>query len=128
MIDASEQLKNISKNICFYTNEFNWTKYVDKIVDLFNENPYHGIHDMIPDEVFDDYDYMIGLYKGQKNYNEKVNETFDLEPGDKVRAMVGKGNFEKERAKFSQDIYIIKEQVGYRFVLIDESGKTIKRK
>ena len=42
--------------------------------------------------------------------------------------MVGKGNFEKERAKFSQDIYIIKEQVGYRFVLIDESGKTIKRK
>ena len=71
---------------------------------------------------------MVGLHKGQKKYNETVNNSFGLLPGDKVRVMNAKENFEKEKARFSQEIYTIKEQVGYRFVLIDEKGSIVKRK
>ena len=108
--------------------DLKWTKYLGKIIDLYNDTSNSGIKDSTPNEVFDDHDYMIGLYKGQKKHNEKVNESYDLEPGDRVRAMVGKGIFEKEKAKFSTTIYTISEQVGYRFVLVDEDGKTVKRK
>ena len=84
---------------------------------------------MTPNEFFDDYQYMVGLYKGQMKYNRKVNESFDLKPGDKVRAMVGKGTFEKEKARFSQEIYIVQEQIGYKFKIADsDTGKTLKRK
>ena len=42
---------------------------------------------MTPNEVFDDFDYMLGLYKGQKKYNSKVNESFDLKPGELILSL-----------------------------------------
>ncbi len=74
-------------------DNFEWTKYIGKLVDLYNDTEHDGLKDNTPNEVFDDYDYMEGLYKGQKEYNQKVNESYDLTPGDTVRAMVGKGFF-----------------------------------
>jgi hypothetical protein len=109
-------------------DDFKWIKYIGKLIDLYNDMPHQGIKDMTPNEVFDDYDYMKGLYKGQKKHNQTVNESFDLKPGDSVRALLGKGTFEKEKQKFSSDIYTIKQQAGFRFILIDESGKVVKRK
>ena len=124
-------IRTIKKYIQKYMlihDDFKWTRYLDKIIELYNDTPNQGIDNNTPHEVFDDYPYMIGLYKGQKKYNQEVNNSFGLEPGDRVRAVVGKGTFEKEKARFSQDIYTIKEQVGYKFVLIDETGGTVKRK
>ena len=69
-------------------DDFTWTKYIDKIIELYNDTPNQGIDNNTPEEVFDDYDYMVGLYKGQKQYNREVNKSFGLELGDKVRAMV----------------------------------------
>ena len=109
-------------------DDFKWTGYLDKIIELYNDTPNQGIDNHTPEEVFSDYAYMMGLYKGQKKYNQQVNESFDLEPGDKVRAMSAKGTFEKEKARFSQEIYTIKEQVGYKFILTDEKGITVQRK
>jgi hypothetical protein len=42
--------------------------------------------------------------------------------------MVGKGVFEKEKAKFSKEIYKIVEQVGYRYILMNEKGDLVKKK
>ena len=109
-------------------DDFKWIGYIYKLVELYNDMPHQGIKDMTPNEVFDDYDYMIGLYKGQRKHNQTVNDSFDLKPGDTVRALLGKGTFEKEKQKFSSELYTIKEQSGYRFVLKDEAGKTVKRK
>ena len=124
-------IRTIKKYIQKYMlihDDFKWTGYLDKIIELYNDTPNQGIDNHTPEEVFSDYAYMMGLYKGQKKYNQQVNESFDLEPGDKVRAMSAKGTFEKEKARFSQEIYTIKEQVGYKFILTDEKGITVKRK
>ena len=125
-------IRTIKKYIQKYmliNDDFKWTSYLDKVVDLYNDTAHQGLKNMTPNEVFDDFDYMLGLYKGQKKYNSKVNESFDLKPGDKVRAMVGKGTFEKEKARFSQEIYTVQEQIGYKFKIADsDTGKTLKRK
>lgn len=105
-----------------------WTKYLDKLIELYNDTSNQGIKDMTPNEVFDDYDYMFGLYKGQKKYNQDVNSTFELKSGDIVRAILGKGTFEKEKQKFSSELYTIVQQIGYKFSLQDEGGKLLKRK
>ena len=72
--------------------------------------------------------YMVGLYKSQKKHNEKENEKIDIKEGERVRAMVGKGVFEKEKAKFSTKVYKGLRQEGYRFVLENEDGKEVKRR
>jgi len=105
-----------------------WTEYLHKLIDLYNDTPNSGIKDMTPNEVFEDDLYMEGLHKGQLKYNEDVNESFDIEAGDRVRAMLGKGTFEKEKQKFSSEIYTIVKQIGYKFELVGEDGKIIKRK
>jgi hypothetical protein len=109
-------------------DDFKWTSYLYKIVELYNDTPNQGIDDKTPEEVFSDLDYMEGLYKGQKKHNQDVNDTYELKPGDTVRAMVGKGIFEKEKAKFSTEIYKVIKQEGYRFVLENENGNIVKRK
>ena len=108
--------------------DLKWTKYLDKLVDLYNDTPNSGIKDMTPNEVFDDQDYMEGLHKGQKAYNKKVSDTFDFEVGDHVRAMLGKGTFEKEKQRFSSEIYTIVEQDGYKYILKDGEGNAVKRR
>jgi hypothetical protein len=109
-------------------DDFKRTSYLYKLVELYNDTPNQGIYDKTPEEVFSDLDYMEGLYKGQRKHNQDVNDTYELKAGDTMRAMVGKGIFDKEKAKFSQVLYTIKEQVGYRFSLLGEGGEDVKRK
>lgn len=121
-------LKQYIQKYMLAHNNLKWTKFVGSLVQLYNDSPNQGIKDMTPDEVYDDVEYMQGLYKGQMKYNKRVNESFPFEAGDKVRAMMGKGVFEKEKARFSSEIYTVQGQVGYRFQLEDESGNLVKRK
>lgn len=105
-----------------------WTHFLPTILELYNSTPHTGIKNMSPDEVYDDYDYMMGLYKGQSAHNERANSKIKIKHGDRVRAMVGKGIFEKEKAKFSIEVYTVVRQEGYRFVLEDDNGHEVKRR
>ena len=121
-------LKQYIQKYMLAHEDLKWTTYIHKLIDLYNDTSNNGIKDMTPNEVFDDYDYMIGLYKGQKSYNKEVSESFDLKVGDQVRIMLGKGTFEKEKQKFSSEIYTIIERVCYKYILKDEKGNAVKRK
>jgi hypothetical protein len=121
-------IKNYIQKYMLTHENLKWTEYLHKLIDLYNDTPNSGIKDMTPNEVFEDDLYMEGLHKGQLKYNEDVNESFDIEPGDRVRAMLGKGTFEKEKQKFSSEIYTIVKQIGYKFELVGEDGKIVKRK
>ena len=48
--------------------------------------------------------------------------------GDKVRAVIGKGVFDKDNAKFSKVIYVIDSIDGNRYKIKDEEGNIVKRK
>lgn len=105
-----------------------WTQFLPTVLQLYNETPHSGLKGMTPSEVYDDVDFMVGLHKGHRAHNEKVNAKIKIKAGDRVRAMVGKGIFEKEKAKFSVDVYTVLRQEGYRFVLIGSNGREMKRR
>jgi hypothetical protein len=109
-------------------DDFEWTSYLDKLIELYNDTPNAGVMNKTPDVMYGDTYLQQGLHTKQKRYNKRVNETYDLKPGDDVRAQLGKGTFEKEKQLFSTEIYKIKEQQGYRFILTDEQGNPVKRR
>lgn len=105
-----------------------WTTFLHTIVELYNNTPHSSIKNMTPDEVYDDYDYLVLLHDAQHKRNTAANAKIKVEPGDHVRVMVGKGIFEKEKAKFSSIVYTVLRQEGYRFILVDADGDEVKRR
>ncbi len=51
-----------------------------------------------------------------------------LKVGDKVRTVVGKNVFDKEKAPFSTEIHTIKEVDRRRFLVEGEDGKAVKKR
>ncbi|PNW79503.1 hypothetical protein CHLRE_08g358150v5 [Chlamydomonas reinhardtii] len=58
---------------------------------------------------------MLALHSGQRAKNARVVSGF--KPGDRVRLLEGKGLFDKEKATYSQQIYTVTRQEGYRFAV-----------
>ena len=65
--------------------------------------------------------------KNQK-YNDDIQSKLDLHVGDRVRAVVGKNVFDKEKAPFSKEIYTIEREDGRRLIIKDEQGYDVKRR
>ncbi len=105
-----------------------WTSFLQDVVDLYNDTPNSGIGNKTPNELFDDYDYALSLHENQKKYNEKEFKKTKIQIGNTVRVALGRGTFEKEKQKFSSEIYKVASIQGYRFILQDEEGKELKRK
>jgi len=80
---------------------------LSELVQLYNDSPHSRLKVATPNEVYDDYDYCLKLYQAQSKQNEKMNATVSMKVGDRVRVMVEMKGFEKEKAKFSTEIYII---------------------
>lgn len=121
-------LKQLIQKFMLANDTTRWTQFLSTVLELYNSTPHSGIKNMTPDEVYDDYDYMMGLYKAQSKRNQQINSKISVEPGNLVRTMVGKGIFDKEKAKFSTTIYTVLRQEGYRFVLSDDKGQEVKRR
>ncbi len=94
-----------------------WVSGLDDIVELYNNTPHSSLRENTPNEVYDDYDYCFELYNSQKKYNERMNDKVSFGVGDRVRVLLGKNAFEKEKAPFSTEIYTIEDKIGYRFKL-----------
>lgn len=111
--------------------DLKWTRYLDKLVDLYNDTPHTGLKGAddttTPNEVFDDYDFASAMHKGQQASNRKVGRGFDIHVGDTVRILMGKQVFDKEKPRFSTDLYHVVSQQGYRFQLMDEAKHDVKR-
>lgn len=106
-----------------------WTEWLQSIVDLYNDTEHSGIKNMTPDSVFDDEDYADKLFDAQTKANQTIKQTIKLKPGDRVRAMVGKGIFDKEKANFSTEIYTIDpSSYGLLYTLRSEAGTLLKRR
>ena len=121
-------LKKLIEKYMLTNKTTRWTSFLDKIIDLYNDTPNNGIKNKTPNEVFDDHDYMMGLYENQSKKNRKTFKKVDINVGDTVRIARGKTKFDKETYTFSTELYKVKMIDGYRFVLVDENGDEVKRK
>lgn len=125
-------VKTLKINIQKYMLEFKsmkWTEFLDEVLESYNDSPHSGLKSgLSPNEVFDDPDYAEKVHINLAKKNKKEFESYDFDIGDKVRTQLGKGTFEKEKQKYSSEIYEIKEQEGYRFVLQTDKGTEVKRR
>jgi hypothetical protein len=124
---ATRTIKQLIRKYMLDNDDLVWSKFLDKIITLYNDTPHSSLKGSTPNEVYDDYSFMMGLYQATRDHNRLENEKIDLDVGDTVRAMLGKEGFEKEKQRFSTKLFKVAEQVGYRFRLIDEDGKDVKR-
>ncbi len=110
------------------TDNTKWVSYLQEILDLYNGNNKDGIKGMTPNEVFDDPDYSLALYKNQKEENKKEFKKFPIDIGDTVRIMKGKTKFSKEAQRFSSELYIVNNIEGYKYVVEDLELNKLKRR
>jgi len=125
---AVRSIKKLIEKYMLENKTTKWTSFINDVVELYNDTNNIGIKNMSPNEVFDDYNYLVALHENQKEENQKAFEKVKIKIGDKVRLAISKGIFEKEKQKFSTEIYKVKSIIGYRFVIEDENGKELKRK
>ena len=108
-------LKKLISKFMQQHNSTRWSKFLPEILELYNNDVHSSLKGHSPNEVFDDFDYMISLYHAQHKRNADV--TSDIKPGDTVRLMVGKDTFGKEGQTYSRELYRVLAQVGYRYVI-----------
>ncbi len=128
IIDRSVRtLKGLINKYMIENENLKWTEYLDEIVDAYNDSPHRGLKNLTPNEVYDDEMYGEKLHEAQSKYNKNTFDDIRYDIGDKVRYMLGKKTFEKEKQKFSSEICEIVDQEGYRYQLKDEKGKIMER-
>lgn len=120
-------LKSNMEKYMMQNETLKWSEFLGEIIKTYNDTPHSGIKNNTPNEVYDDEDFAKAINDAKANENTKEFKKVDLDVGDKVRAMLGKKTFEKEKQKFSTELYTIIDIVGYKFQLTDEDGKVLKR-
>ena len=107
-------LKNYIEKYMLEHETTKWTKFLPKIINLYNNSPHRAHHShSTPEEVYDDEDYGQKLFEGQMKKNKKL--VMEFAPNDQVRLLLGKGKFDKESALYSTEIYQVLEQIGFKF-------------
>lgn len=125
---AVRTIKQMIQKYMLENKTLKWTKFLPEIIEAYNDTPHLSLKGNTPNEVFDDEDYLVTLHEVQKKRNKEVFNKIKFNIGDTVRIMLGKLTFEKEKQKYSSELYTVIRQEGYRFVLKDENGKQVKRR
>jgi len=107
-----------------------WLNYLDDVIDNYNNTPHSslkfnlengGTINKSPLQITGE--DMIILRVLARNSNFKEMDEENLNVGDFVRILKQKSQFEKEGSTYSKEIYIIKEQRNFSYVLEDLNGE-----
>ena len=120
---AARTIKQMINKYIDENNTLKWTQFLPEILEEYNDAPHSGLRGMSPNDVYDDIQYMKGLHEAQIKKNAKIMKSYDIEEGDLVRTVEGKGIFEKEKPKFSKSVHEVVGREGNRFVLHAERRK-----
>lgn len=112
-------VKNLKQRLQQYLEYNNTTKYLgvlQTIIDNYNDTPHSSLPDeATPNEVSKSKVLITSVMNENARVNRKVDKDIDINVGDKVRVVEGKGVFEKQKATFSRDIYTVEEKIGKRY-------------
>ena len=123
-------VKTLRKLITNYQIAHKTTKFIDKLpalVSNYNNTPHSSLQQKTPQQVREDPDFQRRLYDRAMTYNIKLDEVVGLEAGDRVRVQLLKGTFDKESARFSDEIYTVVAKEGTRYRLKDAAGNTVSK-
>ena len=125
---ATRTIKSYIQKYMLVHETTKWVKALPSLVELYNTTPHSSLDDKTPNEAYGDDTYIAVKFLKTKLENDIIQKDVNLDVGDRVRAVVGKNVFDKEKAPFSKEIYTIREANGKRFLLEDEKGNAVKRR
>ena len=119
-------IKNILNKYVFSTVDKNYSvnKIMKMIIDNYNDTPHSSLNNNTPNEVFKSHELRQQIFNENKEHNDNINDNLEFKIGDNVRILENKNKFDKEKPRFSKDIYTIVNFLGYKFELQDDPGQS----
>ena len=109
-------------------NTVRWTRWLDKILDVYNGTPHGGLRGGTPDEAWDKRHDAETDSRQEALLRENAALDTNVKVGDTVRIYLLKPTFGKETARFSRELYTVSGREGYKWRVRNADGKLLKRK
>lgn len=124
-------LKSLIQKRIDDSGDVKWTKYLGDLVNLYNDTPHDAFNGKkTPNQAYPDIMFLKSIFREHMKHNlgvkTKVRTTF--KPGCKVRVLVEKRRFGKERQEYSGEVYTVESMDGNRFLIKDKGGKVLARR
>lgn len=126
LVRTLKSLMNKYRNIV--DNRGTLQNMIDKVLDTYNDSPNRGINNKSPKEAWGDVDEQIDRNAKESMYNDIMFNKVKLMPGETVRILEPKKKFDKEKDRYSKEVYEIDSRTGYSFQVIDSDGKKQRRR
>ena len=102
--------KGLVSRLMHGSNDLRYLEALPQLLQNYNNTKHEGLGGQTPNEVFEDRKKRYEIFKKGMEENMKIYETrYTFEAGDKVRAVKGKGAFDKEGPRFTKTIYEVIE-------------------
>jgi hypothetical protein len=127
---ATRTLKDLLRRWMEANNSVAWVAKLPSLVKLYNSTPISTIDDRTPDDVFADpvisklQQKEIATARNAKVYASAKHFT----PGQKVRILEEKQQFQKSQGRFSREVYTVAKADGFKYLVKDSSGTQLSRR
>jgi hypothetical protein len=110
-------------------NDTHWSKWLPKIISVYNETPHASLNNRTPDEVYADNHEKEKRFRQDKKHNlgEDAKET-PISVGDTVRILEKKEVFAKEGPTFSKELYVVVKKDGFKWRVHPKTGGPLERR
>jgi hypothetical protein len=110
-------------------NDTHWSKWLPKIISVYNETPHASLNNRTPDEVYADNDEKEKRFRQDIKHNlgEDAKET-PISVGDTVRILEKKEVFAKEGPTFSKELYVVVKKDGFKWRVHPKTGGPLERR
>lgn len=88
---------------------------VQNTLTIYNTTPHGSLEDLTPEEVYEDPELTDHLNEEIEDHNEETFSRIKIRDDDYVRVLLSKGVFDKARARYSTELYIVLGRNKFQF-------------
>jgi hypothetical protein len=97
-------------------NDTQWSKWLPKIISVYNKTPHASLNNRTPDEVSADVNGMEKRFLQVAKHNQAEDALeAPISVGNTVRILESKKTFAKEGPTFSKELYVVVKKDGFKW-------------
>jgi hypothetical protein len=122
-------LRKLMNKYMLLQNDTQWSKWLPKIISIYNKTPHSSLNNRTPDEVSADVNGMEKRFHQDVKYNQ-AQDAMDtpVSVGDTVRILEKKTTFAKEGPTFSKELYVVVKKDGFKWRVHPKTGGPLLRR
>jgi hypothetical protein len=122
-------LRKLMNKYMLLQNDTQWSKWLPKIISIYNKTPHSSLNNRTPDEVSADVNGMEKRFHQDVKYNQ-AQDAMDtpVSVGDTVRILEKKATFAKEGPTFSKELYVVVKKEGFKWRVHPKTGGPLLRR